>query len=102
MTATNEVWTATVSSDCQCEEYYDEELDKYLPNEYCDGDCYEWQKEDVINLIGEWQKLNDISEDDLIRINGTGIGWQSRSGYKDTDILELHGALSFDGDGKRC
>ena len=98
MTATNEVWTATVSSDCQCEEYYDEELDKYLPNEYCDGDCYEWQKEDVINLIGEWQKLNDISEDDLIRINGTGIGWQSRSGYKDTDLLELHGALSFDGD----
>jgi hypothetical protein len=97
MILNNEVWTAEVSTDCQCNTY-NEELDTYEPMEYCEGSCYEWQKEDVINLIGEWQTLNEIEEDDLIRINGTGIGWQSRSGYKDTDILELHGALSFDGD----
>jgi hypothetical protein len=97
MILNNEVWTAEVSTDCQCETY-NEELDTYEPMEYCEGSCYEWQKEDVINLIGEWQTLNEIDEDDLIRISGTGIGWQSRSGYKDTDILELHGALSFDGD----
>jgi len=92
-----DVMVATVDTDCQCENY-DEELQESLPVEYCYGDCYEWQKEDVMMVIGEWQLLNDIDEDDLIRINGTRIGWQGRSGYKDTDILELHGALSFDGD----
>lgn len=92
-----EVMVASVSTDCQCENY-DEELGEYVAVEYCYGDCYEWQKDDVQYVIGEWQKLNDITEDDTIRINGTGIGWQGRSGYKDTDILELDGALAINGD----
>ena len=82
--------TAIVTTDCLCD-------DEDGTRDYCDG-CYEWQKEDVFMVIGEWQKLNDITEDDTIRINGTKIGWQSRSGYKDTDILELHSALALDGD----
>ncbi len=89
--------TSTLSSDCTCLNY-NEETGEDEPMEYCYGDCWEMQKEDSKYVIGEWQKLNEIEEDDLIRINGTGIGWQSRSGYKDTDILKLHGALSFDGD----
>lgn len=97
MELNNEVMIATVSTDCMCEDY-DEETGENVPVEYCYGDCYEWQKEDVFMVIGEWQKLNDISEDDVIRINGTKIGWQGRSGYKDTDILELDGALALDGD----
>jgi hypothetical protein len=97
MILNNEVWTAEVSTDCQCDTY-NEELDEYLPMEYCEGTCYEWQKEDVMNLIGEWQVLNEIDEDDIILITGTGIGWQSRSGSKETDILELHGALALNGD----
>lgn len=92
-----DVMTATVSTDCTCEDY-NEELGEFVPMEYCYGDCYEMQKEDVFYVIGEWQKLNEIDEDDLIRINGTRIGWQSRSGYKDTDILELDGALALNGD----
>ena len=92
-----DVMVATVDTDCQCNDY-DEELGEYVPVEYCYGDCYEWQKEDVFYVLGEWQKLNDITEDDTIRINGTGIGWQGRSGYKDTDILELDGALAINGD----
>jgi hypothetical protein len=89
--------TAIVSTDCQCDTY-NEDTDTYEPATDCSGDCYEWQKEDVFYVLGEWQKLNDIDEDDLIRITGTGIGWQSRSGYKDTDILELDGALAIDGE----
>jgi hypothetical protein len=92
-----DVMVATVDTDCQCN-YFDEELDDFVAMETCEGDCYYWQKEDVMMVIGEWQLLNDIDEDDLIRINGTGIGWQGRSGYKDTDILELHGALALNGD----
>ncbi len=92
-----DVMVATVDTDCQCQNY-DEELQENVPVEYCYGDCYQWQKEDVMMVISEWQLLNDIDEDDLIRINGTGIGWQGRSGYKDTDILELDGALAINGD----
>jgi len=91
--------SATVSTDCQCDTY-NEETDEHIPAEYCLGDCYEWQKEDVFYVIGEWQMLNEIDEDDIILINGTGIGWQSRSGYKETNILELDGALSIDGEFK--
>lgn len=89
--------SATVDTDCQCNAY-NEETDAFEPMEYCEGECYEWQKEDVFYVLGEWQRLNDIEEDDKILITGTGIGWQSRSGYKETDILELHGALALDGE----
>jgi hypothetical protein len=92
-----DVMVATVDTDCQCQNY-DEELQENVPVEYCYGDCYQWQKEDVMMVISEWQLLNDIDEDDIIRINGTRIGWQGRSGYKDTDILELDGALALNGD----
>jgi hypothetical protein len=94
---TIEKQTVTVSTDCQCD-YFDEETQEYLPSTECFGDCYEWQKEDVFQLLGEWQLLNNVDEDDTIRINASSIGWQGRSGYKDTDILELHGALALNGD----
>ena len=93
MELNNEVMIATVSTDCMCEPDED-----FVNDGVCWGECYEWQKDDVFMVIDEWQKLNDITEDDVIRINGTKIGWQSRSGYKDTDILELHSALALDGD----
>jgi hypothetical protein len=92
-----DVMIATVDTDCQCN-YFDEDLDTFVAMESCEGDCYYWQKEDVMHVIGEWQLLNEIDEDDKIIISGTGIGWQSRSGYKETDILELHGALALNGD----
>jgi hypothetical protein len=87
--------TVTVTTDCLCGEGDTDTL-----TEYCSGECYEWQKEDVFTLLGEWQLLNNVDEDDTIRINASSVGWQGRSGYKDTDILELHGALSLNGDFK--
>lgn len=84
--------TVTVTTDCLCEN------EDGTQQEYCYGDCYEWQKEDVFELLGQWQILNGVTEDDKILIQGTGLGWQRLSGWKETDILELHGALSLDGD----
>ena len=84
--------TVTVTTDCLCGEDDTDTL-----TEYCFGECYEWQKENVFTLLGEWQLLNNVDEDDIIRINASSVGWQGRSGYKDTDILELHGALSLNG-----
>jgi hypothetical protein len=87
--------TVSVTTDCLCDP--DEDT---VNDGVCYGECYEWQKEDVFALLGEWQLLNNVDEDDTIRINASSVGWQGRSGYKDTDILELHGALSLNGDFK--
>ncbi len=89
---TIEKLTAEVTTDCVC---YEGDTDY---NEYCSGDCYEWQKEWVMELIGMWQLANGVTEDDTILIKGTGMTWQRLSGWKTTDILELHGALALDGD----
>jgi hypothetical protein len=89
---------AKVTTDCLCGEYFDEELEQYVPVEECSGDCYEWQKEDVFTLLGEWQLAHGIEEDDPILINGESMGWQHRSGFKWTTMLQLDGALALGGD----
>ena len=92
-----ETMTASVSTDCQCQ-YLDEETQEYLPADECFGDCYEWQKEDVFELLGTWYLANGIEEDDPIKIEAEAIGWQRRSGYKWTTPMELDGALALNGD----
>ena len=94
---TIEKYTVSVTTDCVCYTENDETGEHDFSNE-CFGDCYESQKEDVFWLLGMWQALNDIDEDDKILITGTGMTWQKLSGWKETDILELHSALSLDGD----
>ena len=90
---TIEKYTASVTTDCLCEN------EDGTPTSEC-FDCYEWQKDGVFELLGMWQTLNNITEDDTILINGTGMGWAKQDGYKYTNILELHGALALDGDFK--
>lgn len=89
--------TVSVTTDCLCDTY-NEETDEYTPSEYCYGDCYEWQKEDVFQLLGEWYLLNGIEEDDPIKIEVDRIGWTNASAYKWTTPMELDGALSLNGD----
>ena len=89
---TVEKYTAEVTTDCLCEN------EDGTPQEYCYGDCYEWQKEGVFELLGMWQTLNDIDENDHILIDGSGLGWMKQSGYKWTTMSELHGALALNGD----
>jgi hypothetical protein len=93
---TTEKYTASVTTDCECTTENDE-TGEFGPSNECFGDCYEWQKENVFELLGMWQTLNDIDENDPILINGTGMGWMRREGYKWTTMLELHGALALDG-----
>jgi hypothetical protein len=83
--------TASVTTDCLCEN------EDGSPAEYCDN-CYEWQKEDVFELLGQWYLLNGIDENDPILIEGKGMTWQRLDGYKWTTPMELDGALSLDGD----
>lgn len=92
-----ETLMATVSTDCQCD-YFDEETQTYLPSDECFGDCYEWQKEDVFHLLGEWKTANGIDDYDPILIECNAIGWDKRSGYKFVEMINLDGALSINGD----
>jgi hypothetical protein len=88
---TIEKYTASVTTDCLCEDEYGQPAGECV-------NCYEWQKEDVFELLGMWQTLNDIDEDDHILIDGSGMGWQGQAGFKWTTMLELHGALALNGD----
>jgi hypothetical protein len=89
---TVEKYTAEVTTDCLCTNE-----DETPMEGNCYGECYEWQKEGVFELLGMWQTLNDIDENDHILIDGSGLGWMKQSGYKWTTMLELHGALALDG-----
>lgn len=95
MILNNEIMIASVSTDCLCEE--ENEAGELVPAQSCDN-CYEWQKDDVFELLGEWYLANGIEEDDKILIDGSQMGWMRRDGYKWTNPMELDGALSIDGD----
>ena len=97
MIMNSEVMIAKVDTDCQCDTY-NEELDEYVPIEYCEGTCYEWQKEDVFHLLDEWYTLNEIDEDDVILIKGRRMTWQNLEGSAKTDTLNLDSVLSINGD----
>jgi hypothetical protein len=81
--------TASVTTDCLCEN------EDGTPQDYCDN-CYEWQKEDVFELLGQWYLANGIEEDDPILIEVDKLGWRNASAYKWTTRMELDGALALD------
>jgi hypothetical protein len=86
---------ASVTTDCLCDP--DEDT---VNDGICWGECYEWQKEDVFQLLGQWQLVNGIDESDPILIKGSGMTWQRLDGHKWTTMLELDGALALNGDFK--
>jgi hypothetical protein len=90
---TIEKLTASVTTDCLCTNE-----DGTPMEDNCYGECYEWQKEDVFYVLGQWQKDNNIDENDHILIDGSGMGWQRQAGFKWTTMMELHRALSLDAD----
>jgi hypothetical protein len=90
---TIEKQTASVTTDCQCTNE-----DGTPMEDNCYGECYEWQKEGVFELLGEWQLANGVDESDPILIEVDKIGWTNASAYKWTTMLELDRALSLDGD----
>ena len=93
----SEIMIANVNTDCQCENYNEETGDNE-PSEYCYGDCYEWQKDDVFHLLGEWYTLNEIDEDDVIIVKGRRMTWQNLDGVAKTTTLELDSVLAFGND----
>jgi len=98
MTEIIETKEMTLTTTCSCE-FYDEETDTSKPAEYCYGDCYtedlEYYTEAFLN---PWLEAKAIMADSPVRIEGSAMGWQRRSGYKDTSARAIIDSLSFDGD----
>lgn len=86
-----------ITTDCQCQTENDE-TGEFSPSNECFGDCYEGQKEDVFYLLDEWIQHNNFTNNTLIRIDGSGMGWRSVSGYKDVSVADVAEALFLNGD----
>jgi len=65
--------------------------------DYCDGACYEYKLEWVENDLEEYCKANAC---EYIRLDGSRMGWQARSGYKVIKATrkDLLDSLTFSGD----
>jgi hypothetical protein len=98
MTTATEI-TATVTTNCECENY-DEETDTYSPADNCHGYCGEEMEEWTAELIEEWLSARGIEAGEFVKIEANGLGWLRRSGYKlaAADSLELTRALYIRGD----
>lgn len=84
---------AIIESNCVCE--YDEEEDL---NFTCYGDCWEWQKEDVEWIIGEWQSATNLDDDTPILITGKNMNWNHVSGWAEATPKTILDKLTLNGD----
>jgi hypothetical protein len=94
-------WSAALTTNCECR-YLDEE-DEIVTPDQCLGYCYEEARDDCLELLNEWQRLNDYPNAVIIRAKN--IGWQGLSGYafiraagSDKISGELLDALGIDGE----
>jgi hypothetical protein len=86
-----------LSSNCVCEDY-DEDTDTTTASTECWGCWSDGVADFKDNLLQPWLDANGWDLDTAIRINGTAMGWQRRSGYKDTTASELLDGLTLNGD----
>lgn len=91
-------WQEVSTSCTGCPPYLDPETDEWIEPESCDGICYEDDKNNLVELIDEWVQHNTFTDNTLIRIDGSGMGWRSVSGYKDVPVTEVAEALFLSGD----
>lgn len=78
----------TLSSECSCS-YYDEDTDTEVESSECFG-CFD---DDVSNIqldyLNKWLSANHLERSDVLKIQGTNLGWQHLSGYKLTVADDL-------------
>lgn len=68
------------------------------PTTYCDAIC--WEDSNMAAEYAVEEYLNSINNPTHLRIEGRAMGWQRRSGWKDTksDWESLRDSLSIDGE----
>ena len=94
----SEVVEYKLDTDCLCE-VYEEETDTYKPSENCYGDCWQEQIDNFQHIIlDQWLTAKGWDTDTPIRIVGKGMGWQRRSGYKNSTPEKMIEDLAFGSD----
>jgi hypothetical protein len=84
-----------LSTDCTCESY-DEDTDTSSPAEVCWGECWDDRAGNLkYEVIKPWLEANGWDEDTIVRVEGSNMTWQRRSGYAVTTPRELLDTLSF-------
>lgn len=86
-----------ISTNCSCEKE-NEVTGEFEPADNCYGDCFEDSKEQLTYLINDWLEHNTFTDNTLIRIDGSGMGWRSQSGYTDVTLDKVAEALYLNGD----
>ena len=92
-----ETMKAIIESNCVCENENDY-VDSYGETNPCFGECWEWQKEDVAWIIGEWQKKNGYEDDTPILITGKNMNWNHVSGWAEATPKTILDKLTLNGD----
>lgn len=88
---------ATMTSDCICE-YYDED-DNLVPSyNECfgcwDDSVYDFEE----NILMPWYAANDYHDKTPIKIVSPNLGWMRQAGYCDTYAEEILDKLKINGD----
>jgi len=91
-------WQEVSTSCTGCPAYLDPETDEMVETTECDGFCFEDDKSNLDALLDEWIQHNTFTDNTLIRIDGSGMGWRSQSGYRDVTAGEVAKALYLNGD----
>jgi hypothetical protein len=69
-----------ITNGCICESY-DEDTDTYSPTDYCYG-CFDDEKSNLdYEIVKPWLSMNDLDENDYVRVDGSNVGWTHASGY---------------------
>jgi hypothetical protein len=91
--------TFELSTTCTCENY-DEETGETTDSEFCYG-CWEDEKSNLqYSIIEPWLAEQTIDSNDLLRINGSNMGWLHTSGwtYCPPTVDGILNALSINSD----
>lgn len=87
--------TIELTNSCNCE-IYDED-DNLTPANDCFG-CYD----DSLAYLGEnldnWAKANGYDDDEIIRVEFSGVSWQRVSGHGDITLADIPEFLALNGD----
>lgn len=97
MITTAQITYAEITTECICETY-NESNGNSVPSDSCYG-CWEESLSDLRdNLLIPFFSVIGADDNSNILVEGTGLGWQGRSGWIVVTANNLHSALAINGE----
>jgi hypothetical protein len=105
------VTTFEITNSCTCENY-DEDTDTSTPAEYCYGDCYQDNRDNLYHeIVKPWFERNDLAFEDKVLVVCKNVNWDhvdgvttavcDREGFIDALSINTEWRLDFRLDGNR-